>query len=134
MIVIAIIGILAAIALPKYQQYVKKAKYTEVISAAEGVKPLVVACYMDTEDLTKCKDGAHGTGWTIDTGSEEGSTSYESKYVKSISVTGGVITVTPQDKEGIVEDDTFILTPKPNDNSKTIEWSTSGGCTSKGLC
>lgn len=130
MIVIAIIGILAAIALPKYQQYVKRAKYTEVISAAEGVKPLVVACYMDTENLADCDDGAHGTGWTIDTGS----TSYESKYVDTISVTDGVITITPKAKEGITAADTLKFTPTPNTNSKTLEWATSGGCTSNGLC
>ena len=132
MIVIAIIGILAAIALPKYQQYVKKAIYTEVISATEGVKPLVVACYMDKEDLTECDDGAHGTGWTIDTGAT--GTSYESNYVNNISVDKGVITITPKAKEGITATDTFVLTPTPNANSKSLEWATSGGCTSNGLC
>lgn len=87
---------------------------------------------MDTEKLADCDDGAHGTGWTIDTGAN--GTSYASKYVNSISVADGVITITPNAIEGITAADTFILTPTPNANSKTLEWATSGGCTSNGLC
>lgn len=43
MIVIAIIGILAAIALPAYQNYIAKSQVTEAFSLAEGQKPAVVA-------------------------------------------------------------------------------------------
>lgn len=43
MIVIAIIGILAAIAIPAYQNYIAKSQVTEAFSLSEGQKPYVVA-------------------------------------------------------------------------------------------
>ena len=44
MIVIAIIGILAAVALPAYQNYTDKAKYTEVVQSASALKTAVEVC------------------------------------------------------------------------------------------
>ncbi|MGB1305694.1 pilin, partial [Pseudoalteromonas marina] len=44
MIVVAIIGILAAIALPQYQTYTKKARFSEVVLAASSAKGLVDVC------------------------------------------------------------------------------------------
>jgi type IV pilus assembly protein PilA len=45
MIVVAIIGILAAVALPAYQQYTKKAKMSEVILAASGCRTAITEAY-----------------------------------------------------------------------------------------
>lgn len=44
MIVVAIVAILAAVALPAYQNYTKKAAFTEVVAAAGGVKTAVEVC------------------------------------------------------------------------------------------
>ena len=57
MIVIAIIGILAAIALPAYSKYTARAKFTEVTSAAEPIKQQVELCYFDQGELDNCNDG-----------------------------------------------------------------------------
>lgn len=54
MIVIAIIGILAAIALPAYQQYTQKAKFSEVIIATAGVKSAIEVCGQTDGVLTNC--------------------------------------------------------------------------------
>ena len=59
MIVVAIIGILAAIAIPSYISYSQRAKFTEVIQATQAVKLGVEVCYQKTNDLTQC--GSFGT-------------------------------------------------------------------------
>jgi len=54
MIVIAIIGILAALALPAYQTYAKKAKFSEVVMATTAVKSAIDLCYQTTGNLEQC--------------------------------------------------------------------------------
>jgi type IV pilus assembly protein PilA len=54
LIVIAIIGILAAVALPAYQTYTQKAKFTEVIMATAGLKTGVEVCAQTEGTLTDC--------------------------------------------------------------------------------
>lgn len=56
MIVVAIIGILAAIALPAYQTYTAKAKFSEVINATASVKSAVEVCAASEGDLTQCTE------------------------------------------------------------------------------
>ena len=81
MIVVAIIGILAAVALPAYQDYTVKAKVSEVILAASSCRTAV------TEALQAAPSG------TVDLSTACTTTS--SKYVSSMAVTAaGVITVT----------------------------------------
>ena len=71
MIVIAIIGILAAIALPAYSKYTARAKFTEVTTAAGPIKEQVELCYFDQGNLSFCNtnsravDHAGARGWNI---------------------------------------------------------------------
>ena len=58
MIVIAIIGILAAVAVPQYGQYTKRAKYAEVVSMTSPVKTGVDVCLQTTQDVDSCDDWA----------------------------------------------------------------------------
>jgi type IV pilus assembly protein PilA len=84
MIVVAIIGILAAIALPAYQDYTKRAKMSEVILAASGCRTSVTEVFASATALPP-------TGsWGCE------STSATSRYVASIAVnsTTGIVTVT----------------------------------------
>ena len=52
MIVIAIVGILAAVALPAYQNYTARAKFTEVVNSTAGVKGAVEECVAITYNAT----------------------------------------------------------------------------------
>ena len=101
MIVIAIIGILAAIALPAYSKYTARAKYTEVTTAAGPIKQQVELCYFDIGGLsgkddegndTSCSDTESGNGWNLVRAKADTS----SKYVKSAGVSNGTITMTSQ--------------------------------------
>ncbi|HFC6605076.1 TPA: pilin [Neisseria meningitidis] len=82
MIVIAIVGILAAVALPAYQDYTARAQVSEAILLAEGQKSAVTEYYLN-----------HGE-WPGDNSSAGVATSSEikGKYVKSVEVKNGVVT------------------------------------------
>ena len=60
MIVIAIIGILAAVALPAYQNYTDKAKYTEVVQSASALKTAVEVCAQVEGAFTNCTHNNNG--------------------------------------------------------------------------
>ncbi|MBH6166759.1 pilin [Neisseria meningitidis] len=82
MIVIAIVGILAAVALPAYQDYTARAQVSEAILLAEGQKSAVTEYYLN-----------HGI-WPGDNTSAgvATSTDIKGKYVQSVTVANGVIT------------------------------------------
>ncbi len=60
MIVVAIVAILAAIALPAYQDYTKKARFSEVAAATGSAKTGAEVCYAATSDLTQCNWASNG--------------------------------------------------------------------------
>jgi type IV pilus assembly protein PilA len=60
MIVVAIIGVLTVIALPTYQQYTSKAKFTEVVQAVSPFKLAVESCWHEQGDMRTCVNGANG--------------------------------------------------------------------------
>ncbi|HEZ6265039.1 TPA: pilin [Neisseria meningitidis] len=85
MIVIAIVGILAAVALPAYQDYTARAQVSEAILLAEGQKSAVTEYYLN-----------HGE-WPANNSSAGVATSasdIKGKYVQSVEVAKGVITAT----------------------------------------
>ncbi|WP_438862818.1 pilin [Neptunicella sp.] len=60
MIVVAIIGILAAIALPAYQTYTKKARFSEVVLSTAGHKSAIEVCAQTEGDITSCAKNTNG--------------------------------------------------------------------------
>ncbi|EMU1699283.1 pilin [Neisseria gonorrhoeae] len=82
MIVIAIVGILAAVALPAYQDYTARAQVSEAILLAEGQKSAVTEYYLN-----------HGE-WPKDNGSAgvASASDIKGKYVQKVEVNNGVVT------------------------------------------
>ena len=103
MIVVAIIGILAAVALPAYQDYVIKSKMSEVVLAASGCRTSVSEIYQTME----AGAGPGANAW----GCGEGTTT--TQYVSAVATDAdGVITVTVQGIDAAVDGDTIDLTPE----------------------
>ncbi|MBH6254283.1 pilin [Neisseria meningitidis] len=82
MIVIAIVGILAAVALPAYQDYTARAQVSEAILLAEGQKSAVTEYYLNHGEWP-----SNNTSAGVAT-----STDIKGKYVKEVKVANGVIT------------------------------------------
>ena len=110
MIVVAIIGILAAVALPAYQDYTRRAKMSEVVLAASACRTTI----------TEVVQSATGSLPTANNWGCEASTS-SSKYVASVVTTAaGVVTVASQNISGVTTG--VVLTP-------CTETAVGGSCT-----
>ncbi|EMT4920187.1 pilin [Neisseria gonorrhoeae] len=83
MIVIAIVGILAAVALPAYQDYTARAQVSEAILLAEGQKSAVTEYYLNNGEWPEDNTSA---------GVASSPTDIKGKYVKSVTVAKGVVT------------------------------------------
>jgi type IV pilus assembly protein PilA len=111
MIVVAIIGILAAVALPAYQDYTIRARVSEGMVMAAEAKTAVAETAVSNGVLV----GALGAGDT-------GYVSKTSPYVASIGVdAGGVITITTQ-ATGATEQPIIVLTPSQAALEDPITW------------
>ena len=121
MIVVAIIGILAAVALPAYQNYTKKAKFSEVVMATQAIKTAVELCANETGDVTACDAGTNGVPADIGT---------SGKYITSVATSNGAITATGT---AAVDSLTYILTPTFS-TSTGVSWATTGTCVTANLC
>ncbi|HFC5047670.1 TPA: pilin, partial [Neisseria gonorrhoeae] len=82
MIVIAIVGILAAVALPAYQDYTARAQVSEAILLAEGQKSAVTEYYLNNGEWPKDNTSAGVAS----------SAEIKGKYVKQVEVKNGVVT------------------------------------------
>ena len=119
MIVVAIIGILAAVALPAYQDYTIRAKMSEVILAGSACRTTITEIYQSKTGTTAAAlPLANGWGCEVAAG-----TTGATKYVQSISTSPvGLITVTVQNLAPSIADGTAVtLSPCSPD-------STAGSC------
>jgi len=123
MIVVAIIGILAAIAIPAYQDYTKKAKFTEVVSTAESYKTNVALCAQENNyTLTSCDAGSSGIPAVPAT---------MPTNVASMSVTDGVVTVT-----GTAATGGYVYSVAPAQDNGVLKWvhQAASTCVTPGYC
>ena len=115
MIVVAIIGILAAIALPAYQDYTIRAKVSEAIVQLDGAKIAVAETAASNAGLGAVT--AANSGYTF--------TASATKYVASVVIAaGGIITATTQ-ATGATIDPVLVFTPTQVTADQPVVWTCS---------
>lgn len=129
-ILIFVMGVSAAIALPAYAKYMNKARFTEVVNIADIVKAPVTLCVDEfgIDNIEQhCVNGHEGTGWYI-----EQPEYYATKYVSSVEVTAinaqknnankGVVTITTTGNPVIFHETyTYVIKGTFNSNGQ-VDW------------
>lgn len=118
MIVVAIIGILAAVALPAYQDYTVRAKVSEIVLAASTCRTAVTEAVQTGGGTSLPGAGEYGCE------SASGASSV-SKYVKSVATgANGVITVTATSDDSLkdAKGKTITLTPQGTSGGNVTSW------------
>lgn len=125
MIVVAIIGILAAVALPAYQDYTKRAKVSEVVLAASACRTTITEVIQTLSSSALPAAGAWGCE----------SSAATSKYVKSVVTSpAGAVTVTAQNVgDALIDDKSITLTPYETD-AAVISTTSIGKSVYKWIC
>lgn len=112
MIVVAIVGILAAVAIPVYSDYTQRARASTGLSALEAYKTAVALCFQTNGTLTGCTSGDQGVPGAIVANTVNG--------ITSASATNGVISATlvANDANGTPID--IVLQPTPT--ATNVNW------------
>ena len=112
MIVVAIIGILAAVALPQYKDYTSRSKAASALTSLDAYKTAVALCAQEAGGvMTACDLGAQGIPPTMSTA-----------LVSSVAVADGVMTANiPAGAMGNTGAATIVLTPDSTDEAR-IKW------------
>ena len=110
MIVVAIIGILAAVAIPQYKDYTAKSKAASAITSVDAIVKGVALCTQETGVLTGCSDGtSYVPAWTA------------TPLISTITTTDGVVTANvPANAMGNSSAGTIVFTPTLT--GATIKW------------
>ncbi|MDS4032257.1 MAG: pilin [Candidatus Contendobacter sp.] len=112
MIVVAIIGILAAIAIPAYQDYVIRAQVSEANILAGGLKPQVADIYANEGSLASMNSGKLGIPLA---------TKVTGKYTAKVDVVAGlIIAYMGKEANAVVTGETLALSPFQHTGS--LEW------------
>ena len=122
LIVVAIIGILAAIAVPSYQSYTAKARFTEVINATAPYKLAIDGCLQAGNAVGDCDPGSNNVPQNLGSGS--------GAYVASVLVDTGTNVITALGS-GAGLAFTYTLTPPAAANGA---WTSGGTCRAQGIC
>jgi type IV pilus assembly protein PilA len=116
MIVVAIIGILAAIAIPQYGDYTSRTRAAGTVAELAAYKLAVGVCYQDTGALTNCNPGQFGVP----------ATTPNSTNATGLGLLNGVVSGTSKATTAAGVPMTFVFTPTPTAGASTLPWVMTG--------
>ncbi len=124
LVVIAVVGVLAAIAVPRFQNSLQKAQFVEVMNAAGPYKTGVELCIQRTGGTANCDEGSNGVPPAITAAAGN---------VSTVGVIDGKITVTAIEKFDVDNvATTYVLVPNV---AGGVTWdATTGTCVAAMLC
>ena len=130
MIVVAIIGILAAIAIPQYADYTQRTKLAGAVSGLATFKTTVALCIQDLGVAAGCNAGVQGVPAAIAAGNNGGTIN----YIDSVGVANGIITMVSTGTTGVgVGLLGVTFTPAVVAGSAALDWGLAGsGCSTPG--
>ncbi|MEQ2352977.1 pilin [Pseudoalteromonas piscicida] len=128
LISILILGILISIAVPNYNLYTDRAKFSEVVLASALYKNAVEMVYLTGRSKVFSEfDGGH-----LGIPNNDSDQVLPNQFISKATVIDGVITIESniiRDGKGV----TLVLTPVASENG-TLSWRVSGTCVDAGLC
>jgi type IV pilus assembly protein PilA len=128
MITVAIVAIIAAIAIPSYMDYTKKAHYSELVRATAPYKLGIVECYNIHGNFSSCTSG---TGTIYGIPPSISAPPNPDSAISKITVSSGVITAIPNSINGLTPDEIYVLTPTASNGM--VSWTASGKGVEDGL-
>jgi type IV pilus assembly protein PilA len=124
MIVVAIIGILAAVALPAYQNYSNRAAFSEAVLGTSSRKVAVELAIQTSRPSALADLDAGSFGIPADVAA--------AATTMGATVLNGVITMTWPTDGSVMSGITYIMTP--SGITPPVQWTESGTCVAAGLC
>ena len=115
MIVVAIIGILAAIAIPQYGDYTSRTRAAGTVAELAAYKLAIGVCYQDTGALTTCIANTSGVPAPV-----------PSTNVTALALAAGVLTGTSTATTSAGVPMTFTFAPNPTPGASTLPWLMTG--------
>lgn len=120
MIVVAIIGILASIAIPQYTDYTQRTKISGALTGIASYRTAVAMCFQTTGTLTGCNDGTNGIPAAAVLG--------DINYVNGFTLNNGTINLATSAVQSNTTIIVLVLTPQLASTS-VINWELTGnGC------
>jgi type IV pilus assembly protein PilA len=116
LIVIAIIGILAAIAIPMYRAQTIKAKLTEVTNGMSNMASALAAYWQENEAWPTAMSSNAAVQASLGVGLDK------LTRIGAINITNGIITATVAGISGEVNGSTLIMTPSISTTDSSIAW------------